>query len=123
MPLLTPDRPPTRLWPATLPLDWSGVGSERLPSQFALWPNHPNPFRTQTTVSFDLPQAAMVKLTVLDPAGRVVAVLVEEPLAAGHHHIVWRGTGTGGSPLASGIYFLRGSTPYGSSTAKIIWVK
>lgn len=46
---------------------------------------HPNPFNPSTVLSFSLPDAMDVTLTVFDVLGREVAVLVNERLEAGAH--------------------------------------
>ena len=38
---------------------------------------------------------------------RRVAVLVDAVLAPGRHTVTWDGTGRGGVPVGSGIYFYR----------------
>ena len=66
----------------------------------------PNPFRTQTTVRFDLPASAEVALTVFDAAGRRVRrVIAGAPAAAGPHSVSWDGRDDAGRPLTSGVYF------------------
>jgi flagellar hook assembly protein FlgD len=74
---------------------------------FALEGNYPNPFRTQTTLQFDLPEPVDVTLSVYDVMGRRVATLVQERLPSGSHDITWQGRGQNGQALASGVYFMR----------------
>ncbi len=73
-----------------------------LPKAFCLEQNYPNPFNPTTTISYSLPEAASVRLEVFDLCGRLVAVLVDEPQAAGVYAAVWNA----GSPPA-GIYLYR----------------
>jgi len=49
-----------------------------------------------------LPEAVEVSLRVYDVMGRVVARLVERPMAAGHHRVQFNA-----SRLASGLYLYR----------------
>jgi hypothetical protein len=79
---------------------------ETLPAIFAFEGNYPNPFRGQTTLRFDLPEAANVSLSIYDVMGRQVATLVDGSMAAGRHEVAWQGRGRNGS-LASGVYFAR----------------
>jgi hypothetical protein len=67
--------------------------------------NRPNPFNPQTTLSFTLPRDGFARLAIYDIRGREVAVLVEEPLAAGPHSEEWDGVTKDNRPAASGIYF------------------
>ena len=97
--------------PAALPsvlVDEVGEGSsealetQEIPTEFALAPNYPNPFNPTTTIEFALPEAVEVSLRVYDVTGRVVARLVERPMAAGHHRVEFNA-----SRLASGLYLYR----------------
>ncbi|MCK5148819.1 T9SS type A sorting domain-containing protein [bacterium] len=69
------------------------------PDKLALLPNYPNPFNPQTTVAFDMPQSAHVRLTVFDVKGREIAVLKDDVAGAGRHRIIFNAV-----HLPSGIY-------------------
>ena len=62
----------------------------------------PNPARGTTTLEFSLAAATHVTLAVYDVAGREVARIVDEPLGAGAHAIVWNASG-----VRSGLYLSR----------------
>jgi hypothetical protein len=49
----------------------SNVQSNHIPVEFALEQNYPNPFNPQTTISYFLPRAMQVSLTVFDLMGDV----------------------------------------------------
>ncbi len=70
----------------------------------ALSPPSPNPSRQLSRVTFTLDEAAPVRLSVLDVAGREVARLAEGTYAAGNHEAGWDGRGPGGTAPA-GLYF------------------
>jgi hypothetical protein len=88
------------------------------PLTFALHPAHPNPFNPVTMVSFVLPQAARVNLSVYDVAGHLVSKLVEGWREAGNHEITFDGSG-----LASGVYLCRLSAAKYTAAAKLVVVK
>lgn len=67
----------------------------------------PNPFTSQTTVRFALPDQAPVRLGVYDVRGRLVSALADGILPAGPHEIAWNGRTTGGEEVPAGVYFLR----------------
>jgi flagellar hook assembly protein FlgD len=48
-----------------------------------------------------------VAIGVYDVAGRLVRQLIDAPVEAGHHALVWDGRGRNGTVLGSGIYFVR----------------
>ena len=64
--------------------------------------SYPNPFRTQATVAYTLPEAADVQIAVYDMLGRQVAVLENGRREAGRHRVT-----LDGDRLASGVYFGR----------------
>ena len=68
----------------------------------------PNPFNPETTLRFQLPEAAPVTLTIHNTAGqRVVELVRGEILTAGLHERAWSGTDEAGRPVASGLYLYR----------------
>jgi len=73
---------------------------EATPATFALQQNYPNPFNPATTIRFALRQPEFVTLKVFDAMGKEVARLVERPLEAGEHRVIFEATG-----LPSGVYF------------------
>ncbi len=77
-----------------------------LPSVHALRAGRPNPFRTRTTISFDLPEAAVTRLTLYDVGGRHVCTIADGEYSAGRHRATVTSR-TGGSRLYPGVYFLR----------------
>ncbi len=84
---------------------------------------HPNPFNPQTTVVFELPRAAPVRLTVFDARGREVRQLTEGRWPAGQNHVTWDGRDGRGRAVAGGVYLLRLTTPDEELSAKITLVK
>ncbi|MCC6962396.1 MAG: DUF4397 domain-containing protein [candidate division Zixibacteria bacterium] len=89
-----------------------------LPSDFALNQNYPNPFNPTTTISFALPNAAPVTLTVYNVIGQEVARLVDGPLPAGPHQVTFDAAN-----MASGIYFYRLQTDGFSEQRKMVLMK
>jgi hypothetical protein len=64
--------------------------------------NYPNPFNPSTTISFSMPEAANVKLTIINMLGQVVAELINGSLSAGEHSFNFNA-----GNLPSGTYFYR----------------
>jgi 5-hydroxyisourate hydrolase-like protein (transthyretin family) len=76
-----------------------------MPSSFALHQNYPNPFNPSTTISFDMPLAGQVRLSVFNMLGQEVTTLVNGSMASGRVSIVWNATDHAGVGVASGVYF------------------
>lgn len=71
------------------PLAVSENEESELPATAELHQNFPNPFNPYTTISFYLPEAADIKLSVYNIVGQPVAVLAEGTLSAGDHQYEW----------------------------------
>jgi len=80
--------------------------------------NYPNPFNPVTTISFTLPEATSVELTVYDRLGREVVQLVNSSLGAGTHSADFNA-----NDYPSGIYFYRIKTPERTEVRKMILSK
>ncbi len=78
-----------------------------LPDQFRLAQNYPNPFNPSTTIQFKLASESHVRLIVYNLLGQTVAVLKNEILSAGQHHVEWNSTDDSGDDVASGMYLYR----------------
>jgi hypothetical protein len=66
-----------------------------------LHPNYPNPVHLSTTLLFELPASAPVRLSVHDALGREVAVLMDAWAEKGLHAHTWRPDG-----LSAGMYIV-----------------
>ncbi|MFH1311590.1 MAG: FlgD immunoglobulin-like domain containing protein [Candidatus Eisenbacteria bacterium] len=69
---------------------------------------YPNPFRQATNIVFTVPgedSATRVRLSVYDPRGRLVSILVDCSMPAGTHVAHWDGRDGYGKPVAGGVYF------------------
>jgi hypothetical protein len=94
------------------------------PASYALHPCYPNPFNPETTIRYDLQEAAVVNLTVYDVTGRVVQTLVSaESTPAGIYEVVWNGRDQTGRVAAAGVYFCRLDVGGYSQTRRMVLVK
>ncbi len=97
------------------PMESGGVAIEDgdgLPGSYTLYGNYPNPFDAATTVVFDLPAAANVRLQVYDVLGREALSLPEVALPAGSN----RQIDIQGHDLAAGAYVYRLTIRQGATT-------
>ncbi len=76
-----------------------------------------------TSVVYGAPQAGVVRVAVYSVAGREVKVLVDGPVGAGYHEVVWDGRDGSGSPMASGVYFIRMDAPGYQGSVKAVLLK
>jgi len=93
------------------------------PMATRLLPNYPNPFNPSTTIAVELAQDGPMDVAVYDMLGRRVRTLAEGAHDAGMHVFEWNGTDENGSPVQSGIYFTRLSTPDHSETIQMQMTK
>ncbi len=88
------------------------------PSVYELSQNYPNPFNPTTEITFSLPTAQSVNLTVYNVAGQEVKVIVNRFLEAGTHSFEWDAGST-----ASGVYLYRLEAGDFTDTRKMILLK
>ncbi len=104
--------------------DVSEVLPEFQSPDYSLNPCYPNPFNPATTISYDLPEAANVRLVIYDVAGQRVQTLVAgETVGAGRHEVVWNGTDEAGRVVPAGVYFCRLDAGGYSETRRMALVK
>lgn len=89
----------------------------------ALNPVAPNPFTSETTLSFTLPERGPVELAVYDVSGRRVATVFSGERNAGEHAFHWNGVGDDGNRASAGIYFCRLRAGKETLTRKISLVR
>ena len=67
----------------------------------------PNPLEESARVTYSVPGARHVRLTVHDVQGKTVRTLVNRFMEAGRHHEVWDACDDAGRRVSPGIYFMR----------------
>jgi hypothetical protein len=93
------------------------------PPAAALLQSRPNPFRSATAITFDLPEAGPVQLRVFDVRGRLVRTIEDGEMEPGRYKVAWDGRNDRGIPLGPGIYFYRLDTPSFRATRKAVRVR
>ncbi|MFH1845288.1 MAG: FlgD immunoglobulin-like domain containing protein, partial [bacterium] len=85
----------------------------------------PNPFQSTigTTISMSVPGNTTGDLQIFDVRGRLVRTLYSGKLKRGRESYVWYGKDTAGQRLASGVYFVRVSTPEARLVRKVMLVR
>lgn len=90
------------------------------PRVFRFYPTHPNPVRTQSRVSFDLPRSSRVALAVYDVTGRAMRRWDFGVLPAGRQERAWNAADGAGRALPNGVYFLRLETERERAVHRIV---
>jgi hypothetical protein len=67
----------------------------------------PNPSASRTTIAFELPAPAAVRLEVFDAVGRHVRTLAPGVFGPGLHEVSWNGRNDQGREVASGVFLYR----------------
>jgi hypothetical protein len=93
--------------------------NNKLPGQFMLYPNYPNPFNPSTRIRFSLKETSKVSLLVYDITGKIVdAILKGEYKNAGTYDVNYNP-----SRLTSGVYFLLIKAGSYTKTQKMVYLK
>ena len=99
------------------------VDGNQIPEVYALHQNYPNPFNPVTNLSYDLPEDAMVNITIFDMMGRIVNNLVNENQSAGYKSLQWNATNNVGHPISAGVYIYTIRAGSFTQTKKMILLK
>jgi hypothetical protein len=89
-----------------------------IPAEFALLPNHPNPFNAMTTFEFALPNSAEVLIEIYDIYGGMVSNINAGTLNPGMHSLNFDA-----GDLTSGVYFYKLTASSQSAIGKMVLVK
>ena len=106
------------LWEISIDSITSITKDIKSPNSYILAQNYPNPFNPTTEISYSLPSASNVKLTVFNTLGQEVRVLEYGFKNAGNYNINFNA-----SNLPSGIYFYKLEAGRFSQVKKMILIK
>jgi hypothetical protein len=101
----------------------STINNDVVPQVFALHQNHPNPFNPFTTLKYDLPEDALVNITIYDMMGRIVKTMVNSQQNAGFKSVQWNATNDAGSPVSAGLYLYMIQAGEFRKTKKMVLLK
>jgi hypothetical protein len=95
-----------------------GIETVTIPGSYGLKQNYPNPFNPSTKITYHLPKADNVRLTVYDVLGREIRTLVNEFRQAGVYDVEFNAL-----EFPSGVYFYRIETDEFTDTKKMLLIK
>jgi hypothetical protein len=87
-------------------------------SLFTLFQNHPNPFQSQTTISWQQAASSHVVLKVFDFMGREIRTLVDENRSPGEYQVTFNLNG-----YPPGVYFYQLQADGRVETKKMLIVR
>ncbi len=103
--------------------EYVGVDGLAIPTEYALHDNYPNPFNPITHIKYDIPENTYVRLSIYNTLGQHVVDLVNEEQAPGFYQMQWNGLSKKGTPVGSGLYFYRLTTPDFTKSEKMTFLK
>jgi hypothetical protein len=86
-------------------LNFIKKNEDHIPTDGQMIKNYPNPFKSATTIQFDIPNQGQVNLIVYDLSGNHVKTLVNETRNAGNYSIDWDGKDESGNKMSTGTYY------------------
>ena len=102
----------------SLPVSLRTNKPAKLPTDFRMEPNYPNPFNPETTVRFHIPRTCLVQLTVYNVLGQKVRTLMNRNLPAGSYQVNFQAEN-----LPSGVYYIRMKAGNFRQTQKMVLMR
>ena len=94
-----------------------------MPVQYTLHQNYPNPFNPATKISYDLPEASFVTLSIYDLIGREIRTMINSEQTAGFKNIQWNATDNLGKSVPAGMYIYTIQAGEFRQTRKMVLLK
>ena len=94
-----------------------------IPYVYVLDQNYPNPFNPMTILRYDLPEDALVNITIYDMKGRQVKTIINDQQTAGYRSTQWNATNNAGSPVSPGMYLYTIQAGEFRQTKKMVLLK
>ena len=100
-----------------------GVDVASIPDVFELHQNYPNPFNPTTQIKYDLPEDALVSITIYDVMGRSIRTLMNVYQRAGYHSTHWDAKNNMGEGISAGMYIYTIQAGEFRATKKMVLLK
>ncbi len=79
----------------------------KVPQQYALAQNWPNPFNPTTVIEYHVAKPADIRIEIFNLLGEKVKTLVQEKKDSGAFRVLWDGTDDSGNKVSAGIYLYK----------------
>lgn len=87
-------------------------------ASFGLYPNYPNPFNAETTITFNLNRPSKTHVDIISLKGERIADLIDRNLEFGHHRLTWNA-----AEQPTGVYLIRLRSGRYESIRKCLLIK
>ncbi|MCK4271587.1 T9SS type A sorting domain-containing protein [bacterium] len=94
-----------------------------VPGAYSLLPNYPNPFNPSTAISYEMPVAGHLTLTIYNVLGQELRTLVDAYQEAGTYTVMWDSKDNAGHYLNSGVYFYTMKSSDFTQTRKMVLMR
>jgi hypothetical protein len=94
-----------------------------LPQEYSLSQNFPNPFNSETTISFGLPVDTELNISIYNLLGQKISLLNSVHFNAGFHTLTWKGISDKGIEVPAGVYLYTIKTDSYRDMKKMILMK
>jgi hypothetical protein len=84
---------------------------------------YPNPFSSQTTISFHVENPGIVKVEILNSTGQTVRTLSDDYRSSGNYSVIWDAKDGTGINIAAGIYYYRVNEKDRINTGKLMLIR
>lgn len=105
-------------YPIMLKAVVTAVAKLKLPIDFKLFNNYPNPFNPSTIIEFSIPHEELVNLVVYNLLGQKVATIINRRMSSGLHSVKFNA-----SNLSSGVYIYKLDAGSFTSNKKMLLLK
>ena len=98
-------------------------GDNKLPTEYALQQNFPNPFNPTTTMRYGLPEISDVRIVIYDIRGSEINSWKVYSQGAGWYDLTWDGLDWSGQSVSTGLYLTRLQAGSYSKVIKMLYLK
>jgi len=98
-------------------------GVNRLPVDYSISNNYPNPFNPLTSINYSLSRKSRVTIEIYNVLGQKVITLIDANKLAGEYQVDWNGKDSKGRLVSTGIYFYKFQAGDFVDTKKMLLLK